>query len=206
MDVSSLPGRLVRRIHMIARGDREPLPQEEKWAAIDRVRKAYRLTTLVESGTFLGDTIAHFKDLFPRLYSIELQTDLYNAARKRFAGDMNVTIIQGDSEQMMKGLMPELEAPALFWLDGHYSSEFYIGETYVRTARGDKDTPIAEELKTILTAGAPHVILIDDARLFGVEKDYPSIGRIKKMVRALKPGHEVRLMQDIIAILPKVSP
>ena len=67
-------------------------------------------------------------------------------------------------------------------------------------------TPIAEELKTILTAGAPHVILIDDARLFGVEKDYPSIGRIKKMVRALKPGHEVRLMQDIIAILPKVSP
>ena len=206
MDVSSLPGKIVRRIRMIARRDRDPLPQGNKWAVIDQVRKAYRLTTLVESGTFLGDTIEHFKDRFLRLYSIELQTDLYNAARKRFAGDMNVTIIQGDSGEMVKGLIPKLQAPALFWLDGHYSSEFHIGEIYVRTARGVKDTPIAEELKAILTAGAPHVILIDDARLFGIENDYPSIGRIKKMVRSLKPGHEVRLMQDIIAILPKVSP
>jgi hypothetical protein len=205
MKLQELPDKLFKRIRVSVNGGKKPLSQKEKWEAIDQARKTYKLTSLVESGTFLGDTVDHFKDKFEQIYSIELAPDLFEAARKRFSANKNISLIYGDSGQKMKQVLCQLSGPALFWLDGHYSSEFHIGEVYIRTARGDKETPIAEELKTILSAGAPHVILIDDARLFGIGNDYPSIGQIKKIVRALKPGHEVRLMQDIIAILPKVS-
>jgi hypothetical protein len=53
----------------------------------------------------------------------------------------------------------QLQEPALFWLDGHYSG--------VDTGKDELDTPVSAELEAIL--GSPvkgHVILIDDARCF----------------------------------------
>jgi hypothetical protein len=203
MDLRRLPDRLLRRLRVLTKGNRQPLSQEEKWAVIDRVREAYGITTFVESGTFLGDTIERFKNSFSRLYSIELQYDLCDAAQRRFTADENVTIIHGDSGKVLKELLETIEVPALFWLDGHYSSEFYIGETFVRTARGEKDTPIVEELHAVLAASLPHAILVDDARLFGIDKDYPSIEQIGKILRTSRFCHRARIMRDIIGILPR---
>lgn len=202
MNLAALPAKLIRRIRAWAGAGKAPLSQEEKWDIIDSVRKNHRVSILVESGTFLGDTVEHFKDKFEQVYSIELQPDLHSAAQQRFSADKNITLICGDSGQMMKDVLGELSVPAVFWLDGHYSSEFWLDGKFIKTARGTKDTPIEEELKKVLAAQIPHLILIDDARLFGIDKDYPSLGRIRKMVRRFKPASEVRLMGDIIAILP----
>ena len=203
MRLNQLPDRLIRKIRARTNGDKKPLSQKEKWETIDHVRKTYQVAALVESGTFLGDTVNYFKDKFEQVYSIELQRDLHEAARQRFSASRNISLIYGDSGQMMKEVLCQLSGPALFWLDGHYSSEFWVDGEFIRTARGEKDTPIENELESILTRTVQHIILIDDARLFGIAKDYPSLGRIRKVVRRLKPSYGVRLIGDIIAILPR---
>ena len=92
--------------------------------------------------------------------------------------------------------MKELKKPALFWLDGHYSG----GET----ARGKKDTPILEELITIFGAKEEHIILIDDARLFGSAKDYPSLKELAFFCRNKKPNIDFVVLDDCIRITPKI--
>ena len=68
-----------------------------------------------------------------------------NKAIKRFADDKNVRILQGDSGKELPSLIDGVEEPVLFWLDGHYSSEFFVKDEYIRTAKGEKNTPIEKE-------------------------------------------------------------
>ena len=94
----------------------------------------------------------------------------------------------------------------MFWLDGHYSSEFMVGDELIKTARTDKDTPIVEELDAILGTSPEHVILIDDARGFDGLGDYPSIGSIKRKVRKAKGDAYICMVEnDIIQIYHRRS-
>ena len=80
-------------------------------------------------------------------------------------------------------------------LDGHYSA----GET----ARGEKDTPIHEELAHIFRTGEPgHAIVIDDARCFGTDPAYPGLPELIELVRRSRPGASVEVVDDAIRILP----
>ena len=108
---------------------------------------------------------------FEKIYSIELSEKLFNRAKKRFKDYSHITILHGDSGIVLNKLIPEIDKPALFWLDGHYSGGI--------TAKGEKECPVPEELKTILKSSLPHIILIDDARLFNGTHDYPTIEQIK---------------------------
>lgn len=81
----------------------------------------------------------------------------------------------------------------MFWLDGHYSGE--------GTAKGDKETPILEELKCILNKNDyKHVILIDDARLFGNVCDYPSIDELNKFIISKDLDIDLVVDNDIIKL------
>ena len=152
----------------------------QKRETLNVYKEKYGLKILVETGTFMGETVEYFKNSFAKVISIELAEDLAKKAQKRFENDRNVTIIQGDSGKVLKDLVRHATEPFLFWLDGHYSSEFYVGDEYIKTARTDVDTPVEEELRTILASDLKHVILIDDARLFTGVSDYPSISQLKK--------------------------
>jgi hypothetical protein len=163
----------------------------------------YGLTTLVETGTFLGDTVEFFKSKFKQVFSIELSSELAEKAIKRFEKDDNVRIIQGDSGEVLTSLVRQISSPALFWLDGHYSSEFFVNDEYIKTARSEKDTPIMNELNILLNDERQHIILIDDARLFNGQGDYPSLGTIHNMVKRSKYSFNVFVNRDIINIIPR---
>jgi hypothetical protein len=181
-----------------------PPPYELKRAILNGYREKYSLNILVETGTFFGETVEFFKNSFKRLYSIELAEDLAAKAKKRFELDRHIEIIQGDSGKILKSLVKDLKEPVLFWLDGHYSSEFMVGDELIKTARTDKDTPIVEELDAILGTSLQHVILIDDARGFDGLGDYPSIGSIKRKVKKAKGDSYVCVVEnDIIQIYPR---
>ena len=91
--------------------------------------------------------------------------------------------------------MERLQQPALFWLDGHYSA----GDT----ARGEKDTPLYEELEQILRApDLGHVIVIDDARCFGSDPAYPTLPALTAYVRSRRPEVEIAVADDSIRITP----
>ena len=157
----------------------------------------YNLKILVETGTFYGDMVDSMKDNFDEIYSIELDKFLYNKAKKRFSSENHIKIIHGDSSEKIKQVMNYIKKPTLFWLDGHYSG----GET----ARGNKDTPIYEELQTIFDASdLGHVIIIDDARCFGTDSDYPSVDELKKFIFSKKSNVIISMEYDSIRIIPKI--
>jgi len=175
----------------------------EKRKVIDNFIEIFQPRYFIETGTFLGDTVEYFKNKFDVIYSIELSEELANKAKVRFANDINVTIVHGDSSIKLKDMIVDLKEPILFWLDGHYSSEFFIKDEYIKTAKGDTNTPIQLELDVILNSSVLPIILIDDARLFTGKNDYPTLNAIKQQVNISGKNLDVFVNKDIIHIIPQ---
>jgi SAM-dependent methyltransferase len=173
-----------------------PPPHIFKQRAVRSYAKRYGVKTLVETGTYLGDMVEAMKKDFKQVYSIELSKDLYEKAKERFDGEGNIELIHGDSATELGVLLDKLDHPALFWLDGHYSAGI--------TARGEKDTPIYEELEHIFKHKIPgHVVLIDDAREFGTDPAYPSVEELTAFIIGKNPKAEILVEDDIIRITSK---
>jgi len=69
------------------------------------------------------------------------------------------------------------------------------------TAQGEKDTPIYEELAHIFGSRENrHVIIIDDARLFGTDPAYPTIEALSAFVLTQKPSAKIDVEDDSIRI------
>ena len=168
-------------------------PEAAKHRTIRKYAARFQLRVFIETGTFLGDTVYAIRGDFDRVVSIDLDPLLATNARRRFARNPHITILQGDSSRVLLDVLGPLAEPALFWLDAHWSGGI--------TAQGDTDTPIAEELAAILRHPVlGHVILVDDARLFGMDPDYPTLEDIRNMVALYRPGWTCEEAEDIIRI------
>ena len=175
-------------------GKPAPPPHIVKQRTIKNLAEKFELQIFIETGTYHGDMVEAMKDSFSQIYSIELSEELYQKAKKKFDSLENVQIIQGDSGVELGKLVDIIEKPALFWLDGHYSGGI--------TAKSDKDTPIYEELTHIFNANhSKSVIIIDDARCFGNDQDYPSIKELSDFIKT-KTNANIEVKYDSIRITP----
>ena len=182
-------------LHQWRKSQRPPAPLAVKAEIIRQFAAKYGLRIFIETGTFFGDMLADLQNNFDQLTSIELDLSLAAKARQRFHHEAKIRILQGDSGLKLAEEITALEQPALFWLDAHFSGGV--------TAAGDSDTPILAELHDIFAAPLlEHVILIDDARLFGTAPDYPSLPQINELVLSHRPGWIVTVETDIIRIEP----
>lgn len=173
-----------------------PLPHLMKQEILRGYAREYNLSILVETGTYMGEMVEALRGSFEKVYSIELSEKFASRARIYFRACRNVTILRGDSGDVIADLMPQVDRPALFWLDGHWSAD--------ETARGKKSTPVMEELGHILRAkDLRHVILIDDARAFGKSEDYPTMDVLTTFVHSLRKNVNIVVEDDIIRILPQ---
>jgi len=161
---------------------------------IRRVGQRFGLDTLVETGTYLGDTVATLRPRFRRVISIELSAQLAAAASERFTATPGVTILEGDSAQLLPSVLADLNGPALFWLDGHWSGGV--------TARGDVDSPVVAELEAVLSDRYQHVVLIDDARCFVGWDGYPTLTELRGLIGRLRPNAKVAVRDDIVSVVP----
>lgn len=172
-----------------------PPPHIVKQKAVKKYAHFFRLDTLVETGTYLGDMVYASKNSFEQIYSIELSPYYFKLTKERFKHHKNIQIIKGDSSKELKKILTKVKKPVLFWLDGHYSS--------AKTAKGKLNTPIVAELNSILKHSIKsHVILIDDARHFTGKDDYPKLSSIKKLVAK---NYKMEVKNDIIHLTPKVT-
>lgn len=176
----------------VRKGKPVPVPHAIKQELVTRYRKKHDISTLVESGTYLGDMIWAQQDNFEKIYTIELSKYLQEAAKQRFRNRPHIEFIHGDSGKLMSTLIKDLPEKTLFWLDGHYS-----GGT---TARGDKDCPITEKVKAILSSDIEHVLLIDDARYFIGERDYPTINGLSAYILSVYPNSSIEIENDCIIV------
>jgi hypothetical protein len=180
----------------IRAGKPVPPPHIVKRLAIEEYARTFGVTTFVETGTFRGDMIEAVSPLFSTIFSIELDEALYNAARERFAGRKHISLLQGDSSKVLPGLLVDVNEPCLFWLDGHYSGD--------ETSKGTSETPIVEELTVIFNHPVKsHIILIDDAREFTSNRNYPTVTFLREYIEKYGRGYTMEIKDDIIRLIPK---
>ena len=125
---------------------------------VQQLRDACHTTHFIETGTHQGYTAQWAATCFSQVTTVEFSQELYTTATKKWAHLNNVNFLYGDSRRVLAQMVPELKSTAIFWLDAHWSG----GPTY---GQGD-ECPLLDELSIIINDSRPHVILIDDARLF----------------------------------------
>jgi hypothetical protein len=142
----------------------------------------------VETGSYQGDGIQNALDAgFEEIYSIELSPRWFNYCTDRFQNNPHVHLYLGDSSTVLRMVLEEIDEPATFWLDGHCS----LGNPL--TAKGDRNSPILEELDLIGNHGIKtHTLLIDDVRLFGSDEfDYVDKNEIIEAVKKINPDYRI---------------
>ena len=169
---------------------------EEQTASrvIREYQEKYHKSVFVETGTAQAATLELVVSdgLFNEYHSIELDREFYRQALNKFDLTPTVVIHQGESDKVLAKLLPKLDTDCLFWLDAHWVG----GENDVMGSHGE--TPVMAELNAIFDTTQNHVILIDDARLFGVEGNYPTLEEVEEYVTC--NGYDMVVEDDIIRL------
>lgn len=175
-----------------------PPPHVVKQNIIKYYATNFRLLNFVETGTYMGEMIDAILKNFPRIVSIELDPALAERAKNKFSSYGHVTILQGDSAQVLPSVITNITRPCLFWLDAHYSGGV--------TSQGELETPIAKELKIILDHPCTdHVILIDDARAFTGQNNYPTLTEVEKIVLTKRSDWLMEVDADVIRLHKRIK-
>lgn len=169
------------------RGSPRPkVPHLVKQRTLMHFGRRYNLQVLVETGTNLGNMINVQKDRFREIYSIERDDYLAARAKRKFAERPSIHLYHGDSAKVLPTFITTIHEPCLFWLDAHW---------------GHETAAIRDELVCIYRHPVrDHVLLIDDARWFDGQGDYPTIAELREQASREYPGSVVEVENDIIRI------
>ncbi len=174
---------------------------------LQELQSVFDLQTFVESGTYLGNTVAQAEPIFKKIYSIELSPQLARQAKYKFRKQKKITILCGDSGEILHSLLPTLDTKILFYLDGHYS-----GGT---TAQGSLNTPVMEELAAICDCHiSDGIILIDDIRGFQDSlypekivntalEGYPDLRQVSEALLKINPKYQICFLGDALLAFPE---
>lgn len=158
----------------------------------------------METGTFRGDSTLLLTRLVPRVWTVELDADLYVRAKERLRHVGGVTVLHGSSASVLPELLPTVREPALFWLDGHGGM---VGIDDVPDGFGQ--CPLMDEIAAIdsFEFASDSVVLIDDARAFfgpathQRREDWPTFMEVADALRRNVDRH-VTVLDDVIIAVP----
>lgn len=126
---------------------------------IKEILEDFPFEVFIETGTYAGFTIISMEPYFDELHTIEIKKEQYEESKNKYTGD-KIKFYLGDSESILKIIIPKINKPSIFFLDAHWSEG--------STGRGKKDVPLIEEIKIINDLFHEKcVIIVDDFRLFG---------------------------------------
>jgi hypothetical protein len=165
----------------------------------DQLRRAEDIDTFVETGTYLGASIAWASENFRRVWTIEISETYLASAQARHADLEHVNYVLGDSATEIAKVCASLPGPALFWLDAHAGAGFFAPED---------NCPLLAEVEAVVQSAYDHCIFIDDARAFLAPppppfnyRTWPTLEQILAAI-ARKPGdyHVVAICDALIAV------
>lgn len=166
------------------------------------LRDRAKADTFVESGTFKGATASWAADLFERVITIELSPEIHKETSTRLAAKSNISFRLGHTRDVLASILPEMRAPAIFWLDAHWSG--------LNTAGKEDECPLLEELSLLNASQVNHCILIDDARLFTAPpplphraSEWPTIWQVYDALQQGQSRRFVIIQKDVIIAVPE---
>jgi hypothetical protein len=158
------------------------------------LRSKHGLDTLIETGTFEGESTLWAAQRFRRVYTIEICPDFHGIARDRCADHRNIIFLSGDTRFCLPFVLSAMTGPVMLWLDAHAAPGLF-GEA--------DDWPVMEELSVIERSPHHHVVLIDDAHCFMPDSPYPRCPPLAAVEKwALLSGYECAIKGDVIVLTP----
>lgn len=131
--------------------------------------KSYDVSVLFETGTYKGDGVKYaLESGFDKVFSTEILDEYVELNRRQFRQNENVTILKGNSSDLLDKHVFQIKGNIFFWLDAHFpgadgglldfNSQFDDSIKY----------PLEGELKIIKKhrPSREDVILMDDLRMY----------------------------------------
>ena len=120
----------------------------------------------IETGTWYGETIFSMEKFFDKLYTIEINENLYNNAISKYSGN-KINFIFGDSSNEIRNILEQCDNKILFFLDAHDCGEG-TGNSNITTLY----TPLEKEIENINNYCKKEALLIiDDCRALGTKNN-----------------------------------
>ena len=154
-----------------------------KYRQIVAVARRTGARVLVETGTFRGVTTKRCLRHFSRVYTIELDHNLAQEAKKRLSRFGHCEVIEGDASQEVKALLerPDIGSDILLFLDGHFSGS--------GTAIGVQAEPALEVIEVIARhKSRVAAIIVDDFREFGTQPGWPAKSELLRAIETSFPA------------------
>jgi len=168
------------------------------------LKKHFPIRTFVETGTYMGSTALWAASHFEQVITIENSQQIYEQTLATHGHIANIQFLFGNSKDVLKQVIPTIESPTLFWLDGHWSG----GITYGK----DDQCPLLEEITILNTSPINHFLLIDDARLYTsppnrpcVIAEWPTIDQVIETIKAGPHEKYIAIFDDVILAFPKAA-
>lgn len=108
----------------------------------------FNIQTLIETGTFLGQTTEKLSELCKNVITIEVREDFYLQAKNKLCVLPNVTMHLGDAPIVLDAILPNVIKPLMLFQDSHWSYP----------------TPLKGEFEAIAKHCKPAVICIHDMK------------------------------------------
>ena len=173
------------------------------WPILQALKNESGIDTFIETGTWKGGTSKQASSLFEYVITIEgMPGRWWKTWNNTLCSLPNVASLTGDTVSVLPFLLHAIEVPAIFWLDAHYCTT-----NQEERSQGLTTCPVLKEIEAINNHRfAPwHVILVDDARLFGVEEGWPLVDDLLPALQ--QHGRQTWIHEDIwYAVQPALEP
>lgn len=174
----------------VVQGLPAPPPHLVKSASIAYYQKLTGYRIFIETGTYLGETLASAAAVFEKCYSVELSDELYRRAERKFANQPHIKLLHGSSAAVLPEILKLTKEPAIVWLDAHHSGGITAGEGC---------DPLSQELNSLLEyKEMRHAILIDDARGLGV-----TASQLNTFIKNMGGDYHATVLHDSIRVVPR---
>lgn len=140
----------------------------------------------IETGTFEGQGVEYALDVgFDHVRSVDINYASYTDNLVKFNYNPRVQLYHGPTETKLWEMIKDIDVPATFWLDAHWSGE--------GTPMSDKKCPLLEELEVIKNHLVKnHTIMIDDIRCCGTDYfDFITKEQLEAKVREINPNYVI---------------
>ena len=187
---------------------RPNIPRDAVSVILD-IRDEFGITHFIETGTNVGQTAEWASQEFEQVITIEMDDDLHQTALNKRGHIENIDFVKGQSQDKLREIVPELDAPAIFHLDAHCGGKWAAsaGESLERDDL--PPCPVLDEIAIIGESEYGHYLFIDDARVFTSPRRepfdmdaWPNIQDVMHAVEAVDSESEVIIYKDEIIVVP----
>jgi len=129
----------------------------------------YDIHTFIETGTHMGDGVDYALECkFNRIISLDIDSELVANAQLKYKNIPKVTILEGNSFDVLEKILPDITESCIFWLDAHFPGADLHKKAYNSEKNMDIRLPMEKEIRLIYNTrkGYNDVIICDDLRLY----------------------------------------